>query len=108
VPVVEAGGAEVRAFLRARGFALLAATPHAERLHTGVDLTGNVALVLGAEQYGLSRDWLEAAGLKVRIPMMGIADSLNVAAAATILLFEALRQRIAAGTVAVPATRADA
>lgn len=99
VPVVEAGGAEARAFLRARGFALLAATPHARRLHTEVDLTGNVALALGAEQYGLSRDWLDAADLKVRIPMLGMADSLNVAAAATILLFEALRQRLAAGVV---------
>ncbi len=102
LPVVEAGGEETRSFLRARGFALLAATPHAERLHTAVKLTGNVALVLGSEQYGLSDGWLKAADLKVRIPMLGMADSLNVAAAATILLFEAVRQRIAAGMVAAP------
>jgi RNA methyltransferase, TrmH family len=102
VPVVEAEGAALRAFLRARGFSILAATPHAERLHTEVDLTGNVALVVGAEQYGLTPAWLEAADLQIRIPMMGMADSLNVSAATTILLFEALRQRLAAGIVAAP------
>jgi TrmH family RNA methyltransferase len=102
VPVVEAEGAALRAWLRDRGFAVLAATPHAERLHTEVDLTGNVAIVVGAEQTGLTPAWLAAADLRVRIPMMGLADSLNVSAATTILLFEALRQRLAAGLAAVP------
>ena len=102
VPVVEAEGAALRGWLRARGFSVLAATPHADRLHTEVDLTGNVALVVGAEQYGLTPAWLEAADLRVRIPMMGLADSLNVSAATTILLFEALRQRLAASLVTVP------
>jgi tRNA(Leu) C34 or U34 (ribose-2'-O)-methylase TrmL len=43
------------------------------------------------------------AGLRVRIPMLGIADSLNVSAAATILLSEVVRQRIAAGQITPPA-----
>jgi TrmH family RNA methyltransferase len=102
VPVAEADGAAALAFLRARRFAILAATPHTEKLHTDVDLTGDVALVVGAEQYGLSDQWLQAATLRVRIPMMGQADSLNVSAATTILLFEALRQRLAAGQLAAP------
>ena len=46
-----------------------------------------------AEQYGLSDKWMKAADLRVRIPMFGLADSLNVASATTILLFEAVRQR---------------
>ena len=102
VPVAEADGAATRAWLRARAFAILAATPHADKLHTEVDLTGNVALVVGAEQYGLSEAWLQAADLRVRIPMLGQADSLNVSAAATILLYEAVRQRVAAGLLRVP------
>lgn len=93
VPVVEAEGSALRGWLRERGFSILAATPHAEMPHTAVDLTGNVAVVVGAEQYGLTDPWLEAADMKVRIPMLGMADSLNVSAAATILLFEAQRQR---------------
>jgi tRNA(Leu) C34 or U34 (ribose-2'-O)-methylase TrmL len=45
---------------------------------------------------------MNAADRRVRIPMLGLADSLNVASATTILLFEAVRQRIAAGQVTVP------
>ncbi len=102
LPVIEAGGDDTLAFLHARGFRILAATPHAEALHTEVPLTGNVAIAVGSEQYGLTAKWMEAADLRVRIPMLGLADSLNVSAAATILLFEAQRQRIAAGQVRVP------
>ena len=103
VPVVEATGDEALAFLKARGFRILAATPHAEKLHFEVDLTGNVAIALGAEQYGLTAKWMDGADLRVRIPMLGLADSLNVSAAATILVYEAVRQRIAAGIDRVPA-----
>lgn len=52
-----------------------------------------MALVVGAEQYGLSDLWLREADLKVRIPMLGQADSLNVSSATTLLLYEAVRQR---------------
>jgi len=97
VPVVEADSDAALAFLRERGFNILAATPHAEKLPSDIPLTGNTAIVVGAEQYGLTDTWLNAADLRVRIPMFGLADSLNVAAATTILLFEAVRQRIATG-----------
>lgn len=101
MPIVECSSAECLAFLRKAGFKTLAATPHAEALHCEVDLTGRVALVVGNEQFGLSRLWMDDADLRVRIPMLGKADSLNVSAATTILLFEAVRQRVAAG-IAVP------
>ncbi len=103
VPIVEATSADARAWLKARGFKILAATPHAEKLHFEVDLTGNVALAVGAEQYGLTAQWMDHADLRVRIPMLGLADSLNVSAATTILVYEAVRQRIAAGIDQVPA-----
>ena len=102
VPIVEATSDEALAFLKAHGFKILAATPHAEKLHFEVDLTGNVAVALGAEQYGLTAKWMDGAELRVRIPMLGLADSLNVSAAATILVYEAVRQRIAAGIDKVP------
>ena len=103
VPIVEASSEEALAYLKAHGFKILAATPHAEKLHFEEDLTGNVALAVGAEQYGLTATWMDAADLRVRIPMLGLADSLNVSAATTILVYEAVRQRIAAGIDAVPA-----
>lgn len=106
VPIAEATSGEALEFLKSRGFKILAATPHAEKLHFEVDLTGNVAIALGAEQYGLTAKWMDGAELRVRIPMLGLADSLNVSAAATILVYEAVRQRIAAGLEAVPAFEA--
>ncbi len=93
VQVAEASSAETLDWLRAHRLAIVAATPHAEKEYFDVDLTGGVAIVVGAEQYGLSEAWLEAASVRVRIPMRGQADSLNVAAATTLLLYEALRQR---------------
>ncbi len=101
MPVVECSSREGLEFLRGLGFRTLAATPHAEALHFEVDLTGRVALVVGNEQFGLTDTWMDEADLKVRIPMLGMADSLNVSAATTILLFEAVRQRVVAG-IAVP------
>ena len=93
VPLAEASPEEAAAWLGELGIRTLAATPHTESLYTDVDLSGGVAIVVGAEQYGLSSFWLDKADFKVRIPMLGKADSLNVATAATILLYEAARQR---------------
>ncbi len=102
VPVVETTSDEALAFLKERNFHILAATPHTEKLHSDVDLTKNTAIAIGTEQYGLTERWMKQADLQVRIPMLGLADSLNVASAATILLFEAVRQRISTGAVTVP------
>lgn len=93
VPVAETTSAEALAALRERGVQIVAATPHAERLYSDVDLTRATAIVVGTEQYGLSETWMKQADTGVRIPMLGQADSLNVAAATTILLYEAARQR---------------
>ncbi|MBR3085488.1 MAG: RNA methyltransferase [Kiritimatiellae bacterium] len=102
MPVVECASAECLPFLRGLGFRTLAATPHADALHFEVDLTGRTALIVGNEQFGLSGLWMDDADLRVRIPMLGKADSLNVSAATTILLFEAVRQRVAAGIATPP------
>lgn len=93
VPVVIAGSEAVRGWLKEKGVRAVATTPAAKGLHTEADLTGPLALVMGSEQYGLSDDWLAEADETVRIPMAGQADSLNVAMATIITLFEAVRQR---------------
>jgi len=95
VPVVDVSSVEALAWLKQRNIKVLAATPHAARQYWETDLQAGIAIVVGAEQYGLSRLWMQAADLQVRISMRGQADSLNVASATTILLFEALRQRVA-------------
>ncbi len=93
VPLASATAAEARGWLREQGVRVVTAIVDAERLHTEVDLTGPLAIVLGSEADGLSPEWRGADVLPVRLPMLGIADSLNVSAAAAILLYEARRQR---------------
>lgn len=103
IPVVEATSEETIEFLKARNFRILAATPHSEKLYNDYDLTGPAAIVVGAEQYGLSEIWLKSgATTPVRIPMLGQCDSLNVSSAATILIYEAVRQRVIANPSIVP------
>ena len=102
LPVAEATTAETIPWLKAKGIRILATSPHVETLYTQVDLAEPVAVVVGAEQYGLTKPWLEQADLVVRLPMLGEADSLNVATATAVMLYEVLRQRLAAGVVKDP------
>jgi len=93
VPVVEADGLTTLQWLKEKGISILAATPRADVVYTEASLEGPIAIVVGTEQYGLSEEWMRRADLKVKIPMLGVADSLNVAMATTLLLYEARRQR---------------
>jgi TrmH family RNA methyltransferase len=93
VPVASAAGPQLLAWLRERGIAVVAATPHADVAYTEVDLTGPTAIAVGTEKEGLSAAWLRAARHRVRIPMAGRADSLNVATSAAVITYEAVRQR---------------
>lgn len=92
-PVVEAEGNKTLLWLKEKKIKVVAATPSAKLEFTHADLNGPIAIVVGTEQLGLSATWMHASDIQVRIPMMGVADSLNVATAATLLLYEVLRQR---------------
>ena len=70
--------------------------------YRSVDYTVPTAIVLGRELYGIAPEALEAATRSVAIPMAGLAESLNVSVAAALILFEARRQREAAGMYAGP------
>ena len=93
MPLAEAENADVAAFLKEHNCRILSATPHVDECYCDVDMTRGTAIVVGAEQTGLTDFWLERSDINVKIPMLGKIDSLNVAAAATILLYEAARQR---------------
>lgn len=97
VPKAIAHAAEIISWLKRNGIALLAATPDAKTPWSTVDLVSPTAIVLGSEDRGLGDEWLNAADVRVNIPMRGRADSLNVSATAAILLYEALRQRLQSG-----------
>ena len=79
--------------LKEKNITILSATPSADVMYTDVDMTGPVAVIVGAEQYGLTDEWLKESTINVKIPMKGQADSLNVATPTTLLLYEVLRQR---------------
>ena len=96
VPVAAGTSAQVLDWIAGHGLTIVAATPDAKQLVTDVDLTGPTAIAVGAEQTGLSSEWLERADRRVRIPMFGRADSLNVSTSAAIITYEAVRQRMSA------------
>ena len=80
-------------WLGGHGIRLIATTPDTPTLHTQADLTGPVAIAVGAEKHGLTDAALEAAHTRVRIPMAGLVNSLNVATSAAVVVYEAVRQR---------------
>jgi tRNA (guanosine-2'-O-)-methyltransferase len=86
------------AWLRDRGFQLVAAhLSDRARDYRDVDYTQPTALVMGTELFGVSPEAVAAADCQIRIPMMGMSQSLNVSVACAIVLYEAQRQRQAAG-----------
>ena len=93
VPTVVATTPAIQEWLAAAGITVLATSPAAAVNYTDCDLKGALALVLGTESSGLSATWHKVASQEIRIPMQGVADSLNVATTAAVLLFEARRQR---------------
>lgn len=93
LPLAVAAAGEALRWLRGRGVRVIATSPGADLSSWEVDLRGDVAIVIGSEQSGLSEVWLAGADRRVSIPMSGTVDSLNAAAAAAVLLFEARRQR---------------
>jgi len=93
VPVVEVASSEALTWLRSRKMRVLAATPSAEALHTDVDMRGALAIAVGTEDKGLTDFWMQNADLRVKIPMGGKVNSLNVSIATALLTYEAIRQR---------------
>lgn len=85
-------------FLEGEGLRLVAAHHTANAVAwTDVDFTRPTALMVGTELHGLTDEALDRADAVVSVPMMGMVRSLNVSVAAAVLLYEAFRQRRAAG-----------
>ncbi len=93
VPTVIGSVEETIKFCKTNKIKIFATTPSAKKEYIEVDYTGGRAIVMGAEDKGLSEKWLKAASEKIKIKMRGRIDSLNVSVSTAIILFEALRQR---------------
>ena len=84
--------------LQAEGFQVGAATEKSRKLLYDADLRRPTALVMGAEETGISKEVLKLCDERLAIPLIGRIESLNVSAAAAVMLFEVVRQRIGAAT----------
>ena len=91
--IVEANSKDIISFLKKNNIDVIAADPYAKKMYYDIDYSKNTAIVVGSEAFGLSDEFKENADTLVKIPMKGFADSLNVNQAATIILYEAVRQR---------------
>ncbi|WP_194434085.1 TrmH family RNA methyltransferase [Paenibacillus segetis] len=75
-------------WLKGHNFRIYLADAEAKSCYEGNDYSGNTAIVLGSERYGISREWYNHSVQTLTIPMLGSCDSLNVGVAASILAYE--------------------
>ena len=110
LPIVEVGGAaDVAGFVAGKGGLQVVGTDSdADESIDDVDLSRPTVLILGNEGKGLSYAYRQLCDRIARIPLIGAADSLNVAAAASIVLYEASRQRRSSPPATTPAPRGRA
>ena len=93
VKIAQAKSEEVVSWLKDNKIKIICAAVDSKEKYTGFDYRLPCAVVLGSEEKGLSDIWLESADKRLKIPMKGKVDSLNVSVACGAFLFEALRQR---------------
>lgn len=93
VPICTAESEEVVQMLTRGGISLYAAIVDGAIPYTQADFAQPAAIVLGSEAWGLSPTFRQPGIQPIFLPMLGIADSLNVSTTAAILFYEALRQR---------------
>lgn len=81
-------------YLQESGIQIVAATEKAENFYYQTDLTIPTAILVGSEDKGVAMEYLKVADQMVKIPLLGEIESLNVSVAASILMYEAVKQRI--------------
>jgi len=93
VPLAVASRTATFSFLKEKRIKIFAAELSASQWYQDTDFTQACALIMGTESDGLTRFWIECADARIKIPMQGKIDSLNVSVSTAILTFEAMRQR---------------
>ncbi len=95
IPVARVGSIRTTIMsFKAEGYQIVAATEKSRKLLYDADLRQPTVIVMGSEETGISREVLKLCDEQLAIPIIGHIESLNVSAAAAILLFEVVRQRI--------------
>ncbi len=93
VQSVQCSSEDAITFLNRQGIQILSTYLEASVPYYTTDMKRPTALVMGSEAFGISETWVKASAQNIIIPMTGVIDSLNVGSAASIVMFEAKRQR---------------
>ena len=93
VPLAVANHSDVYSFLKENRIRIFAAELQASQWYQDTDFTQACALIMGTEADGLTGFWIDHADARIKIPMRGKIDSLNVSVSTAVLTFEAMRQR---------------
>ena len=91
--LVVCSSSEAISWLKKNGIKIFSTTPEASVLYFEANFSESVAIIVGTEHEGLSQIWLDEADKKIKIPMLGRVDSLNVSVSAGVVVYEARRQR---------------
>lgn len=94
IPVIEDKNLSLVGRLRDKGFKLVVSSLDKSENFYDVNLTGKIIIAVGNEGGGISEELYDMGDLRVKIPMPGNAESLNVSVAASIMMFEAVRQKL--------------
>ena len=93
VPIVEEETLTVIEWLKKNKYRILLTDTDADKFYYEESYKGKIAIVMGSERYGISKDWYGVEADALKIPMFGDCDSLNVGIAATLILYEAAIRR---------------
>lgn len=93
IPIVEEESNTTIDWLLKNNYRIILTDTDAEKYYYEEDFDGKVAIVMGSERYGISREWYNIKADSIKIPMYGDCDSLNVGIAATLILYEAAIKR---------------
>lgn len=93
IPIVEEDSNTVIDWLEKNNYRIILTDTDAKNFYYEEDFNGKVAIVMGSERYGISKEWYDIKADSIKIPMYGDCDSLNVGIAATLILYEAAIKR---------------
>lgn len=94
IPIIEDENFNIITMLKKKGFKLIVSSLEKSECFYNLDLTGKNIIAVGNEGNGISKELEEKADIRVKIPMPGDAESLNVAIAASVMMFEVVRQNL--------------
>lgn len=93
IPIIEESSETIIDWLKKNDYRIILTDTDAQKYYYEENFEGKLAIVMGSERYGISKEWYDINAESIKIPMYGDCDSLNVGIAATLILYEAAVRR---------------